>query len=146
MKVVVLAGGKGTRLGMSAIPKVMVPVGGVPLLERTIRSAVANGFSDFLLLTGHLADVIENHFGDGSGFGARIEYVRDPSPLGTAGSFNQIREQLREPFVVIYGDILMDVDLGAFARKALQNGGAGTLFAHPNDHPFDSDLIEVDAD
>ena len=64
-------------------------------------------------------------------FGATIEYVRETEPLGTAGCFNQVRDRLSEPFVVIYGDILMDVDLGAFAKFATSKGGAGTLFAHP---------------
>ena len=65
MKVVVLAGGKGTRLGLNEIPKVLVPVGGVPLLERTVADAVGYGFTDFLFLTGFRGDVIERHFGDG---------------------------------------------------------------------------------
>ena len=144
MKTVVLAGGKGTRLGLDAIPKVLVPVDGVPLLERTLAGAVSCGFSDFLVLTGYLGNVIEEQLGDGRRFGASIEYVRETEPLGTAGCFNQIRERLTQPFLVLYGDILMDVDLRAFADFALARGGAGTLFAHPNDHPFDSDLLEVD--
>ena len=146
MKVIVLAGGKGTRLGLNQIPKALVPVGGVPLLERTVADAVRYGFTDFLFLTGFLGDVIERHFGEGLRFGATIEYVRETEPLGTAGCFNQVRDRLSEPFVVIYGDILMDVDFGAFAKFALSKGGAGTLFAHPNDHPFDSDLLETDED
>lgn len=146
MKVVVLAGGKGTRLGLDGVPKVMVPVDGVPLLERILRSAVAHGFTDILILTGYLGNLIEDHFGDGSRFGGRIEYVRETQPLGTAGCFNQVRDRLTEPFLVLYGDVLMDVDLSAFARTAAAKGGVGTLFAHPNDHPFDSDLLEIDVD
>lgn len=146
MKVIVLAGGKGSRLGLDGIPKVMVPVGGVPLLERTVKSAVSQGFTDLLILTGYLANEIEQYFGDGTLFGADIQYVREAQALGTAGCFNQIRERLTAPFLVVYGDILMDVDFAAFANSALRRGGAGSLFAHPNDHPFDSDLLEVDFD
>ena len=146
MKVIVLAGGKGTRLGLEGISKVMVSIAGVPLLERTLKSAVDYGFSDFMILTGYLGETIEDQLGDGTGLGARIEYVRETQPLGTAGCFNQIRDRLTEPFLVAYGDILMDVDFGAFVDFALDRGGAGTLFAHPNDHPFDSDLLEVDHD
>jgi mannose-1-phosphate guanylyltransferase / phosphomannomutase len=146
MKIVVLAGGKGTRLGLDAVPKVMVPIAGVPLLERTVTAAVGQGFTDFLFMTGHLGEEIERHFGDGGRWGATIDYVREPQPLGTAGCFDLVRDRLTEPFMVVYGDILMDVDFAAFAKVALHNGGAGTLFAHPNDHPFDSDLLEIDSE
>jgi len=144
VKVVILAGGKGTRLGLNDLPKVLAPIDGVPLLERTVRSAVRDGFTDFIFLTGHMAQAIEGHFGSGAGFGARITHVAEGEPLGTAGSFNQIRDRLTEPFLVIYGDVLMDVDLKAFGKFAQDRGGAGTLFVHPNDHPFDSDLVEAD--
>lgn len=146
MKTVVLAGGKGTRLGLSGIPKAMVDIDGVPALERIVRGAVDSGMTDLILLTGYLGEVIENYFGDGARFGASIKYVREETPLGTAGAFNAIRGALCEPFMVIYGDLLMNVDLRAFADFAIAKGGAGTLFAHPNDHPFDSDLLEVDED
>lgn len=143
MKAIVLAGGRGTRLGLSDIPKALVPLAGMPLLERTIITSVQHGVDDFLVMTGHLGDVLEKRLGRGERFGARIDYVREETPLGTAGCFNLVRAQLTEPFLVIYGDVLMDVDLHAFAHAAGRNGGIGTLFAHPNDHPFDSDLLEV---
>jgi mannose-1-phosphate guanylyltransferase/phosphomannomutase len=146
VKVVILAGGKGSRLGLNDVPKGLVPVNGVPLLERTVRGAIRDGFTDFIFLTGYLADSFKEHFSDGSSFGASIQHVVELEPLGTAGSFNQIRDQLNEPFVVVYGDVLMDVDLRAFAGFARDRGGAGTLFVHPNDHPFDSDLVETDYD
>lgn len=146
MKVIILAGGKGTRLGLHDLPKVLAPVDGVPLLERTVRNAVRDGFNDFIFLTGHRADAIEDHFGDGTRFGAKIKHVVEQEPLGTAGSFNQIRHLLTDQFLVVYGDLLMDVDLKAFSRYALQKGGLGTLFVHPNDHPFDSDLVESGPD
>src|ERR1700712_554966 len=91
MKVVILAGGKGTRLGLVDRPKPMVLVAGRPLLERLIEMAKRSGFSDFVLLTGHMGDVIERHFGDGAKFDVRIEYVREPVPLGTAGASEHAR-------------------------------------------------------
>ncbi|MEW9526647.1 MULTISPECIES: HAD-IIIA family hydrolase [Agrobacterium tumefaciens complex] len=144
MKVVVLCGGKGTRLGLDGIPKPMVPVHGKPLLELIVENIAASGFRDFVFLNGHLASVIEDHFGDGTRFGVSISHVTETAPLGTAGSFRQIAANLTEPFIVVYGDILFDIDFAAFVEFARERGGAGTLFVHPNDHPHDSDLLTVD--
>lgn len=146
MKVVVLAGGKGTRLGLADRPKPMVPIAGKPLLERLVEVGIASGFDEFVFLNGHMAHVIEDHFGDGSRFGARITHVREPAPLGTAGSVHYARELLTEPFIVLYGDILIDVDLAHFVRFHREHGGLATLFVHPNDHPHDSDLVSVGKD
>jgi mannose-1-phosphate guanylyltransferase/phosphomannomutase len=125
VKLVILCGGKGTRLGLGV-------------------QAVSQGFIDILLLGGHGADHIRQHFGDGARWGASIECVVEQQPLGTAGCFRPIRDTLDEPFIVLYGDIFHDVDLVAFAAFGRAMGGAGTLFVHPNDHPEDSDLVEVD--
>jgi mannose-1-phosphate guanylyltransferase/phosphomannomutase len=144
MKVVILAGGKGTRLGLEGLPKALVPINSVPLLERTVTDIARQGFTDFLILTGHLGDKISGQLGDGSRFGATIDYVRETEPLGTAGAFNQVRSLITEPFIVVYGDVLMDIDLAAMVEFARAKGAVGTLFAHPNDHPFDSDLLETD--
>lgn len=144
VKIVVLCGGKGTRLGLGNTPKAMVPMAGVPLLERIVRLATEQGFSNFLFLSGHGAGAIFDHFGDGERFGATIEHLVETEPLGTAGSFRAAQDRLVEPFLVIYGDVMLDVDLAAFAGSGRANGGAGTLFVHPNDHPEDSDLVSVD--
>jgi len=146
MKAVVLAGGKGTRLGLADRPKAMVPVGGRPLLERLVETARAGGFDDLVFLTGHMGEVIEAHFGDGAAFGVRITHVRESEPLGTAGAIRAARHLLTGPFLVLYGDTLLDVDLARFAGFHRDKGGLATLFVHPNDHPHDSDLLAVDAD
>lgn len=144
MKIVILCGGRGTRLGLLDQPKPMVPVAGVPLLERLVTQAAAAGFDDFLFLNGHLAHRIEEHFGDGSRFGVAIDHVRESAPLGTAGAMLEARARLTEPFLVLYGDILIDVDLPHFAAFHRAHGGLGSLLVHPNDHPHDSDLVQVD--
>lgn len=146
MKVAILAGGMGTRLGLTDRPKPMVPVGGRPLLERLIEVAKASGFQDIVLLTGHLGEVIEAHFGNGERFGVRIEYRRETAPLGTAGATRNARDLLTEPFILLYGDILIDVDLAHIAAFHQATGAAATLFVHPNDHPHDSDIVAVDED
>jgi D,D-heptose 1,7-bisphosphate phosphatase len=122
----------------------MVPVCGKPLLERIVALGVGMGLNEFVFLNGHLAEVIEAHFGDGTAFGARIEHVREPEPLGTAGAVLAARDLLLEPFIVLYGDILIDVDLNHLARFAADKGGLGAVLVHPNDHPYDSDLVEAD--
>jgi mannose-1-phosphate guanylyltransferase/phosphomannomutase len=146
MKVVILCGGKGTRLGLTDKPKPMVPVAGRPLLERLVETAKASGFREFVFLNGHLGHVIESHFGDGSAFGVTIEHVQERDALGTAGALRDAKALLTEPFIVLYGDILIDVDLAHFARFHAGHGGIGSLFVHPNDHPHDSDLVEIAAD
>lgn len=144
MKAVILAGGKGTRLGLNGIPKPMVQINGKPLLQYIVENVRASGLTDFIFLNGHLGHVIEEFFGDGSKFDVQIEHVTENSPLGTAGCFLQIAERLTEPFLVIYGDILFDVDFASMIAYALERGGVGTLFVHPNDHPQDSDLLSAD--
>jgi mannose-1-phosphate guanylyltransferase/phosphomannomutase len=145
VKVVVLAGGKGTRLGLQDRPKPMVLVSGKPLLERLVEMAKANGMNDFIFLTGYKADMIEEHFGNGDKFGVRIEHVRESQPLGTAGAVRAARHLLDETFVVLYGDVLMNVDLTAFLNFHQTRDGVGSVFVHPNDHPQDSDLVVADA-
>ena len=144
MKIVILCGGKGTRLGLGDVPKPMVLLDAKPLLERLVNQAAEQGFDDFLFLAGHGAEFISRHFGDGRLWGVRIEHVVERDPLGSAGSFLQVRDRLDAPFIVLYGDVLHDIDLVAFCKFGAARGGAGTLFVHPNDHPEDSDLVEVD--
>jgi D,D-heptose 1,7-bisphosphate phosphatase len=146
VKVFVLNGGKGTRLGLTDRPKPMVPVAGQPLIERLVLMARDCGFTDFVFLNGHLGEVIEAHFGDGSAFGVSIEHVRERQALGTAGAFREVRHLADGPFLVLYGDVLLDVDLAHFAAFHAEKGGLGSLYVHPNDHPYDSDLVEADDD
>jgi len=107
---VVLAGGRGTRLRSVTgdLPKPMVTVAGRPILERLVLHLVGSGISDVVLAVGYGADVIEQHFGDGSAFGCRIRYVREEEPLGTAGPLRLlIRHGLpTAPLIVLNGDLV----------------------------------------
>jgi len=143
MKVVILCGGMGTRLGLTDRPKPMVDLNGKPVLQHLVELCVRHGFCDFVFLNGHLAEVIEQFFGDGSSFGARITHVREEAPLGTAGAVLAVRGLLKQSFIVLYGDIYSDIDLSHFADFARTKGGLGSVFVHPNDHPQDSDLVEL---
>lgn len=145
MQFVIIAGGKGTRLKdrLGDLPKPMVDVGGVPLLEHHILLAKRHGFDDILLLTGYGAEHIERFCGNGSRWGVRVWYQREETPLGTAGAVLAALERLDNRFIVAYGDTMLNVDLGRFWGAHEQNRAEATLFLHPNDHPSDSDLVEI---
>jgi histidinol-phosphate phosphatase family protein len=147
MQVVILAGGKGTRLGKltHSVPKPMVRLAGKPILEYQIELARACGFAELILLTGHLNKVIEDHFRDGRDWGVSIRYCRESSPLGTAGALKEIEDVLGDDFLVFYGDMVMNVDLAELARFHARHQPLATLVVHPNNHPEESDLVELDA-
>lgn len=146
MKVVITAGGKGTRIKEIAreIPKAMMPVAGKPVLEYQIELSKRYGFTDFLFLIGHLGEKIEKYFGNGSRFDVTIDYYHEDNPLGTAGAFKEVPHLLTEDFWVFYGDTVMDIDMLRMLDSHRQRRADATLFLHPNDHPFDSDLVDID--
>ncbi|MFM8655729.1 MAG: NDP-sugar synthase, partial [Chthoniobacterales bacterium] len=149
MQAVILAGGKGTRLAKALgmdIPKPMAPVLGVPLLERTVLLLKEQGVTDIVLLVHHRADVVREHFGDGEELGVRIRCIEETTPRGTAGALVDALPYLDEEFLVLYGDTLVDLDFRRMLAFHKAKNADLTLFAHPNDHPHDSDLVEVDRD
>lgn len=144
MQLVILAGGKGTRLGLTDMPKLMCPLLGVPLLERQINFAKSYGISEIFIISGYMSQVIVDYFGSGEKFGVKIHHIVEKEPLGTAGGLRLIKERLTDDFMLFYGDIVMDFDIAAFKEFAQADKTAvATLLAHPNDHPYDSDLLEV---
>lgn len=146
MKVVIIAGGQGTRIASvnSEIPKAMIPIGGKPIIEYEVELAKRYGYTDFLFIIGYLGDQIESFFGDGSRWGVHIDYFRETKPLGTAGALGLLRDQLTEDFFVFYGDTVMDIDLHRMMEYHRSKHADATLFLHPNDHPYDSDLVDLD--
>lgn len=145
MQLVILAGGKGTRLGLKDIPKPMCPVAGKPLLERQIELARSYGIKEIFILSGFKAEVIRNYFGDGSRWGVTIHHVVEDHPLGTAGSLKELEGCLEKRFMVFYGDVVMDFDLQAFIDADAEHPeSVGTIIVHPGNHPYDSDLVEMD--
>lgn len=142
-----MAGGRGTRIAelFPNIPKPLIPVAGMPILEREISSLCAQGFKDIILTVGYLADKIIAYFGDGSQFGAKIDYFVEESPLGNAGALFRLREKLGdEPFLLLNADAAFDVDFNRMVAFHQNHGGLVTLFTHPNSHPYDSGLIIAD--
>jgi mannose-1-phosphate guanylyltransferase/phosphomannomutase len=144
MKLVIIAGGKGTRLGLKNIPKPMVEINGKPILQYQIELAKRYGFFEVYILTGHLSQVIEKYFLDGKKFGVKITYFREISPHGTAGSLKKVQNFLKERFMVFYGDTIMDINLKKMIEFDSKHRSLGTLLVHPNDHPYDSDLLEIE--
>ena len=147
-QLIILAGGAGTRLRerLGDLPKPMIPIAGKPLLEHQVELAKKFGFTDLIFFVHYRADLIERYFGDGSKFGVRIRHILETEPLGTAGAVCAGRELLADRFVVMYGDTMVNVDLERLWQAHEKAGAAATLLLHPNDHPFDSDLVETDAD
>ena len=154
MKTVIMAGGKGTRIASVArdIPKPMLPIGGVSILEREIACLKEQGFEDIIVTVSHLGQVIMDHFGDGSGlspvtgqpFGVHIQYYFEKEPLGNAGALFELREQLTEDFLLLNADAMFLVDLRRMVDYHKKRGGLVTLLTHPNNHPYDSGLIITD--
>ncbi len=144
MIAVILAGGKGTRLGLEELPKPMVSVAGIPLLEHQLLLLKKYNITEVIMLTGYRSEKIEEYFGDGDNWGIRISYVRETEPLGTSGAVCQLSSVISERFLVLYGDVVMDFDIERFKKFDLEFPSLGSLIVHPNDHPYDSDLVEVD--
>jgi NDP-sugar pyrophosphorylase family protein len=116
MKAVILAGGLGLRLRplTQAIPKPLLPIGEKTVLEIQISNLKKHGFDEIYLATNYKASYIENYFGNGSKFGVRISFSKEDKPLGTAGPLSLLRKDLKEPFIMMNGDILSNIDFRKF--------------------------------
>ena len=145
---VILAGGMGTRLKAITgdLPKPLAPVDGKPLLERQLDLLALSGVRDVCVLCGYRADAIADFCGDGARWGLNIACIAEDRARGTAGAVLDALDHLHDSFFVLYGDTVLDVDLGAMARAHEAARPDATLLVHPNDHPADSDIVEVDAD
>ena len=148
-QVIILAGGKGTRLKSISgdLPKPMVPVLNKPLLQHIVEQCAKYEFLDIHILVSYGADLIEDCFGNGDEYGVSIKYHREEIPRGTAGALLDVLPELNDQFLVLYGDTYFDVELSKFwTVHNKKRQGDASLFLHPNDHPYDSDLVEVDRD
>jgi D,D-heptose 1,7-bisphosphate phosphatase len=146
MKVVIMAGGKGSRIASVAsdIPKPMITICGKPILEYQIECLEKNNLTDIILVVGHLGHVIKDYFDDGKRFNCAIQYYTEDNPLGTAGALYKIQNDLSEDFLLINGDIIFDVDFSRFIEFHRQKKAFASLAVHPNSHPYDSALLQSD--
>ena len=142
MKVIIMAGGKGTRIASIAndIPKPMIRIGGKPILEYQIENLKRCGLTDITLVIGHLGHIIKDYFKDGHAVGANISYFTEDHPLGTAGALFKMPE-LTDDFLLLCGDVILDVDFNRFIRFHQERHAWASLMAHPNGHPYDSSLL-----
>ena len=147
MRAIILAGGKGTRLRPLTLnfPKPLVPVGDMPILEVVIRQLAAAGFTRVTISTGYLAELIEAYFRDGARWGIAIDYVREETPLSTAGPLRLI-DDLPEHALVMNGDVLTDVDYAALVREHIESGASATVATKTREANIDFGVVEADGE
>lgn len=140
------AGGAGTRLKQISgdLPKPMVPICGKPILEYQVESLVRDGINEIVIVVPPQTKAIQDYFGDGSKWNAKISYIVEESPLGTAGALYFLAKKHHGDFLLIMGDLMLDVSWKRFISFHRKSGAIVTTFAHPNSHPYDSDLLVVD--
>jgi mannose-1-phosphate guanylyltransferase / phosphomannomutase len=143
MKAVIMAGGEGTRLRplTSNQPKPMLPMANIPMMEHVVNLLRQHGFEDVVVTVAFMANAIRTYFGDGSEFGVRMVYATEPTPLGTAGSVLNARDELDERFLVISGDVLTDLDLSALVAFHADRGGLATLALKAVDNPLEFGIV-----
>jgi NDP-sugar pyrophosphorylase family protein len=147
LQVVLLAGGKGTRLRpyTTVIPKPLMPVGELPILEILLRQLQRAGVREAFLAVGHLAHLITAFFGDGERLGVRLHYSLEDKPLGTAGPVGLLLDRLGDDFAIMNGDLLTTLDYARAFAAHLESGAAATICTYPREVKIDFGVLETDA-
>ena len=142
-----MAGGKGTRVASvnSNMPKPMLPVAGKPVLLHEIECLRRQDITDIILVVGYLGEQITDYFGDGRDFGVHIQYVKEQTPLGTAGALCYLKDRIQDDFLLLNGDLIFDVDFSRLMAFHKEKKALITLFVHPNEHPADSVIVVTDS-
>ncbi len=146
MQAIILAGGKGTRLKpyTTILPKPLVPVGEYPILEIVVRQLKHAGFSEVIISTGYLAQLIEAYFGNGKKWDIDIKYVCEEKPLNTAGALKLIKN-LKDNFLVMNGDILTDMNFAEIMRLHLKNRPHATIATARRKMHSEFGVLEIDS-
>ena len=144
---VVLAGGRGTRLlpYTAALPKPLMPIGEMPILEIIVRQLRRSGLTDLTLSVGHLHSLLQAYFGDGSRWGVNIDYSLETEPLGTAGPLALV-ERLSDPFLVMNGDLLSSIDYRAMLERHRASGAIATIASYPKEVKIQLGVLETEGD
>lgn len=145
MRAIILAGGKGTRLRPLTLnlPKPLVPIGDMPILEIVVRQLAAAGFKHVTISTGYMAELIQAHFDNGAKWGVAIDYVHEDVPLSTAGPLRLVGD-LPEHVLVMNGDVLTDIDYAALVSEHIEAGGGATVATKQREAPIDFGVVEAD--
>jgi NDP-sugar pyrophosphorylase family protein len=145
-QLVILAGGLGTRLGAATAntAKSMVEVGGKPFLQHQIELVKSRGIKQVLLLTGHLGEQIEGHFGDGSKFGIDLKYSRETEPLGTAGALKLAEPLLQRRFLMMYGDAYLTLDYGLLWDRQSRSVRQAVMVIYKNENRWGRSNVVYD--
>ncbi len=128
-----------------AIPKPMLPIGSKPLIEHQVELFAGAGIKNITICTGYLSSVIQDYFGDGQNWNVNIKYAIEASPCGSAGCVRLAFPDCKEALLVVYGDVMVNMDIDPLIAHHHSKSAHATLVVHPNDHPFDSDLLDVDS-
>jgi dTDP-glucose pyrophosphorylase len=126
---VIMAGGMGSRLYPKTenCPKPMIPVAGKPMLQHILERAREQGFRNFVISINHLGHMVESYFEDGQRFGVRIEYLREPKPLGTAGSLAYFKNKENLDVIITNGDVITDINYGDFLDFHIRQNAVATV-------------------
>ncbi|MCU1449011.1 MAG: nucleotidyl transferase, partial [Acidimicrobiales bacterium] len=143
MKAVIMAGGEGTRLRplTSNQPKPMLPLANRPMMEHIVRLLKEHGFDEIVVTLAFLPQAIRTYFGDGSEFGVRMVYATEETPLGTAGSVRNARQELTERFLVISGDVLTDIDISELVRFHDEKKALATIGLKAMENPLEFGIV-----
>lgn len=147
MKIVILAGGEGSRLRpyTTVLPKPLMPVGNQPILEIIIRQLESQGLKDIIMATGRLGELIMAFFGDGNKLGVNIKYSKEDQPLGTVGGLGLIREELKDTFLMINGDTLTTLSFSDLINYHKRNRVTATVALNKRKVYIDSGVVELDS-
>ncbi len=145
MKAIILVAGEGTRLRPLTFdcPKALLPIASKPLLEHTIDLLKCHGIAQIALNLHHKPEVITKHFGDGRDFGVEITYSLEESILGTAGAVKKLEGYFDDTFVVVYGDVLTNVNIRSLVSFHDIQRGLGTIAVYQVDDPSACGLVEL---
>jgi NDP-sugar pyrophosphorylase family protein len=146
MRAVILAGGKGQRLRpyTTVLPKPLMPIGDMPILEVVLRQLKAAGITRITMAVGHLAELLQAFFGNGARFGLEIDYSFEHKPLGTVGPLTLIEGLASErEFLVMNGDVLTTIDYSKLVDRHREAGAEVTIATYPREVKIDFGVIEV---